>query len=346
MLEGPPQMPAAIADGPPSRTGSGGSMRNRANTVGYDRSPTRQTMRNSVDVPRAASPQPPVQAYNPNSVSPRPQPVHPDGRYSNSPQPMQHDPRRSVSPNPYARPGTANTYKRASTAGIEYYQQQTQQQQRRTPSPNPMMNQDRGSTNSPATYRPYSPNPQAIAQHQQPQQPVPIHPQQQGYHQQQPPMQRPRSQHSGSFGQMDAQSGAIESYNPRRGRQSYYDASGQGYGVGAPQQSMAVARPRSKSVVDVNRGQFSRDGRPILYYGMYLLPCVLICHVEKNQNTDYSDAARAMYGYQAAIPEELSFQKGDVMAVLRQQDDGWWEAEVMNQLGGSGLVPSNYLQQM
>ena len=53
-----------------------------------------------------------------------------------------------------------------------------------------------------------------------------------------------------------------------------------------------------------------------------------------------------MYSYQAMIPEELSFQKGDTMAILRVQDDGWWEAEVVGQMGGSGLAPSNYLQQI
>ena len=56
--------------------------------------------------------------------------------------------------------------------------------------------------------------------------------------------------------------------------------------------------------------------------------------------------ARAMYMYQAAIAEELSFTKGDVLAVLRHQDDGWWEAEVTKQPGRTGLVPSNYLQQI
>jgi hypothetical protein len=55
--------------------------------------------------------------------------------------------------------------------------------------------------------------------------------------------------------------------------------------------------------------------------------------------------ARAMYMYQAAIPEELSFGKGDILAVLRLQDDGWWEAEVVGRTGGRpGLVPSNYLK--
>lgn len=54
--------------------------------------------------------------------------------------------------------------------------------------------------------------------------------------------------------------------------------------------------------------------------------------------------ARALYVYRAAIPEELSFAKGDILAVLRLQDDGWWEAEVTGTNGRPGLVPSNYLQ--
>ena len=45
----------------------------------------------------------------------------------------------------------------------------------------------------------------------------------------------------------------------------------------------------------------------------------------------------------AQIPEELAFQKGDILAVLRLQDDGWWEAEVVGKNSRPGLVPSNYL---
>ena len=48
--------------------------------------------------------------------------------------------------------------------------------------------------------------------------------------------------------------------------------------------------------------------------------------------------------YQAAIPEELGFNKGDILAVLQHQDDGWWEAEIYNNSRKVGLVPSNYLQ--
>ncbi|KAH6702602.1 cell division control protein [Verticillium dahliae] len=89
------------------------------------------------------------------------------------------------------------------------------------------------------------------------------------------------------------------------------------YDGGGPAQS--GSRQRSKSVADPSR-QYTRDGRAILHF------------------------ARAMYMYQAAIPEELGFSKGDMMAVLRHQDDGWWEAEVHGGNGRVGLVPSNYLQ--
>ncbi|KAK3492880.1 uncharacterized protein B0T23DRAFT_429105 [Neurospora hispaniola] len=88
-------------------------------------------------------------------------------------------------------------------------------------------------------------------------------------------------------------------------------------------------RGRSRSVVDAARGgappgggqgQYTRDGRVILHF------------------------AKAMYMYQAAIAEELGFAKGDILAVLRHQDDGWWEATVHGGNGQVGLVPSNYLQ--
>ncbi|KAI0503385.1 hypothetical protein F5B22DRAFT_629220 [Xylaria bambusicola] len=80
-------------------------------------------------------------------------------------------------------------------------------------------------------------------------------------------------------------------------------------------------RWRSGSVADPSR-QYTPEGRAILHY------------------------ARALYMYQAAIPEELGFAKGDILAVLRHQDDGWWEAEIHsgNGVGQGGLVPSNYLQ--
>ncbi|PSK55990.1 Cell division control protein 15 [Elsinoe australis] len=92
-----------------------------------------------------------------------------------------------------------------------------------------------------------------------------------------------------------------------------------GEGPYAVASSPGPARPRAGSNAGGGR-QVTRDGRPILHF------------------------ARAMYMYQAAIPEELGFAKGDVLAVVRHQDDGWWEAEVCSKPGRAGLVPSNYLQ--
>lgn len=101
------------------------------------------------------------------------------------------------------------------------------------------------------------------------------------------------------------------------------DGYGSHRGRGSDPRAMGMydggSRPRSKSVADPSR-QYTADGRVILHF------------------------ARALYMYQAAIPEELGFAKGDVLAVLRHQDDGWWEASVHGGNGRVGLVPSNYLQ--
>jgi len=104
-------------------------------------------------------------------------------------------------------------------------------------------------------------------------------------------------------------------YGTQRGRpqSQYYAGSNAGSAAGNE-----VGRVRSKSMAEPK--QFTRDGKAIIHY------------------------ARAMYMYQAQIPEELGFSKGDVLAVIRHQDDGWWEAEIPGKpSSGRGLVPSNYL---
>ncbi|KAF2016174.1 hypothetical protein BU24DRAFT_450757 [Aaosphaeria arxii CBS 175.79] len=101
---------------------------------------------------------------------------------------------------------------------------------------------------------------------------------------------------------------------------SYYGGGGSdlGYGGSGGGEAQNGSRARSKSLAEPR--QYTRDGRMILHY------------------------SRAMYMYAAQIPEELSFAKGDILAVLRLQDDGWWEAEVVGKNSRPGLVPSNYLQ--
>lgn len=103
--------------------------------------------------------------------------------------------------------------------------------------------------------------------------------------------------------------------------------------------SQALAT-RTRSQSQGTQRRFTKDGRQILHY----CKCTS-CTVTLNRHfADLWNPARAMYMYQAAIPEELSFAKGDILAVLRLQDDGWWEAEIVGKNGRAGLVPSNYLK--
>lgn len=121
-----------------------------------------------------------------------------------------------------------------------------------------------------------------------------------------------------------------------------------------PQQQQQDNRMRSRSQaapaapgappgpVRGGSGQFSREGRPVMHFCKSNLPplhftpamiglLMLMC------------TARALYTYTAQIPEELSFTKGDVLAILRHQDDGWWEAEHTKRNVRPGLIPSNYM---
>ena len=51
--------------------------------------------------------------------------------------------------------------------------------------------------------------------------------------------------------------------------------------------------------------------------------------------------ARALFAYEAAGPDELSFSEGDLLYVLDDASDpDWWRARCR---GKEGLVPANFL---
>ncbi len=123
-----------------------------------------------------------------------------------------------------------------------------------------------------------------------------------------------------------------------RPQSAYYSGGGGsdlGPNSGGGSSVRAESRVRSKSLAEPKN--YNSQGRVILNY------CKSQQVELKSANTN-SYTARAMYTYAAQIPEELGFQKGDILAVLRLQDDGWWEAEAVGKSGPPGLVPSNYLQ--
>lgn len=56
---------------------------------------------------------------------------------------------------------------------------------------------------------------------------------------------------------------------------------------------------------------------------------------------NYIERVTAIYDYSADKDDELSFQEGSIIYVLKKNDDGWWEG-VMD--GVTGLFPGNYVE--
>merc|ERR1719203_1815537 len=56
---------------------------------------------------------------------------------------------------------------------------------------------------------------------------------------------------------------------------------------------------------------------------------------------NYLDKVVAIYDYNADKDDELTFQEGSTIYVLKKNDDGWWEG-VMD--GITGLFPGNYVE--
>ena len=56
---------------------------------------------------------------------------------------------------------------------------------------------------------------------------------------------------------------------------------------------------------------------------------------------NYLERVTAIYDYNADKEDELSFQEGSKIYVLKKNDDGWWEG-VMD--GITGLFPGNYVE--
>lgn len=52
---------------------------------------------------------------------------------------------------------------------------------------------------------------------------------------------------------------------------------------------------------------------------------------------------RALYSYQAQQSDELSFEAGDVMKIITEEDATWWKGESESS-GKSGLFPSSYVE--
>lgn len=52
---------------------------------------------------------------------------------------------------------------------------------------------------------------------------------------------------------------------------------------------------------------------------------------------------KARFPFQQTNEDELSFSKGDIISVSRQEEGGWWEGSIN---GKSGWFPSNYVREL
>ncbi|KAI8361193.1 hypothetical protein B0O80DRAFT_436981 [Mortierella sp. GBAus27b] len=57
---------------------------------------------------------------------------------------------------------------------------------------------------------------------------------------------------------------------------------------------------------------------------------------------------RALYNFEATADGELSLQKGDVVRIIEEIDEGWWEGEIVDSKGvrHEGMFPSNYVEEV
>ncbi|KAG7255769.1 hypothetical protein CRUP_020843, partial [Coryphaenoides rupestris] len=62
---------------------------------------------------------------------------------------------------------------------------------------------------------------------------------------------------------------------------------------------------------------------------------------DMSENSGQQLLVKARFNFEQTNEDELSFTKGEVIGVTRQEDGGWWEG-VLN--GRTGWFPSNYVR--
>ena len=62
------------------------------------------------------------------------------------------------------------------------------------------------------------------------------------------------------------------------------------------------------------------------------------------QNSDSSSQCRVLYDFDATESDELTLKQGDIVSVIRKNEDGWWFGETLK--AGSlhrGHFPASYV---
>lgn len=62
-----------------------------------------------------------------------------------------------------------------------------------------------------------------------------------------------------------------------------------------------------------------------------------------SENSGQQLLVKARFNFQQTNEDELTFAKGDIIGVTRQEDGGWWEGTLN---GKTGWFPSNYVREV
>lgn len=77
---------------------------------------------------------------------------------------------------------------------------------------------------------------------------------------------------------------------------------------------------------------------------LFLLDDILsLVSQDMSENSGQQLLVKARFNFQQTNEDELTFTKGDIISVTRQEDGGWWEG-MLN--GRTGWFPSNYVREI
>ena len=62
-----------------------------------------------------------------------------------------------------------------------------------------------------------------------------------------------------------------------------------------------------------------------------------------SENSGQQLLVKARFNFQQTNEDELTFNKGDIINVTRQEEGGWWEGALN---GKTGWFPSNYVREI
>ena len=57
----------------------------------------------------------------------------------------------------------------------------------------------------------------------------------------------------------------------------------------------------------------------------------------------FTEKVRTLYAYRAQQTDELSFEPGEIIKILTEDDPTWWKGESESS-GRSGFFPNNYVE--